>query len=398
MLLKYLRLSIVLLLILSGSSIIILQNQKLNILLPIFVLLLYFFHFQTKSKYNIKIPISLIFFTCFVIAFVNIAHILYLEANYSFYYGLIIKIISVLFFLLYYKTKYNSFQKLSKDIYIVLKFILFLAFLNIFIIYFFNSFFVFKDDVVKVNTIYGIFNYISFIDIKGYAIYRNQGLFWEPGVLQVFINILLYVSLFIYRSPKISILSVLVIISTFSTTGILIMAIILSTYVLKGKSLKYKLFGLLMTLMVFMPLAVYGLYDKFTGDSALSASLRMYDFYLGFQIFLDNILIGIGFNADLYLELQENVSQNFLSLEDARGNTNGILTIGIYFGVLMFVYIYMLFKQSIFENQYLIFIVLFLALFSEPLSLTPFVLMLVLSALFKNNLNCSQNIICLIRK
>ena len=59
-----------------------------------------------------------------------------------------------------------------------------------------------SDVGVYVNTFHGIFNYISSINISEYNIYRNQGLFWEPGVLQLFINVLLYMSLFVYKNIK----------------------------------------------------------------------------------------------------------------------------------------------------------------------------------------------------
>lgn len=388
MLLKSIRFIIILLLILNSGSILFLKYEELNILIPIFVLLLYFLHFQNKVALNIKISKKLILFICLFLSFISICHILYLETDFSIYFGLIVKIISILFFLQFYKNKYNNFGKLAEDIYSVLKFVLFLAILNIFIVQIFESFFKFSDLGVYAYTIYGIFNYLSTISILDITIYRNQGLFWEPGALQMFINILLYISLFVYKNIKITISSIVVIFSTFSTTGILIMFILLSAYYLKDKSKNYKLLGFIPVVMIFLPIIVYTLYDKFTDVSSLSAPLRMYDFYIGTQILIDNFLIGIGFNPDFYLELQIDKLNNFVYINEPRGNTNGILIIGIYFGLIaLLLYLFMLKNQKIFNyGKNLIFLVLFLSLASEPFSFTGFLLLIVLSSVvFKEN-------------
>ena len=69
---------------------------------------------------------------------------------------------------------------------------------------------------------------------------RNIGIFWEGGAYQYFLNIALIFSLYVKKNPIVSfpnLIFVISIITTYSTTGYLIMAVILASVVM-GKSSK----------------------------------------------------------------------------------------------------------------------------------------------------------------
>lgn len=215
MFLTFIRLLIIFCLVLNSGSVLFLMNNNFNYVLPVLVVFLYFISYFNKDSFVLKLDIKLILYSTLVVSFVNIFHIFYLEINHNSYFALAIKIISIILFLLYYSSKYNSFGKLIQEIYLILKIILIISLINIGMPHIFLSFFETTDAGVYVHTLYGIFNYASVINFSGFTIFRNQGLFWEPGVLQIFINLLLYMSLFVYKNSKISILSIVVIVSTF---------------------------------------------------------------------------------------------------------------------------------------------------------------------------------------
>ncbi len=388
--LEFLRLLIVLVLILNTGSVVFILNKELIYLLPILVLSLYIFDFNRKALYtisNFNISIVYILIFCILVIYINLIHFVYLDVEPKLYLSLFIKVSSILMFLKYYKIQFYSFDVLSYDIYKVLKIILYIGVLNMILINIWSSLFLLTErDSFHVYTIGGIFNYLSIININGFNLYRNQGLFWEPGVFQLFLNILLFQALFKYKQYMIVLVSSLTILSTFSTVGILIMCTIFSFYFIRTKSINYKVIGLVLISLVFVPLSFYSLYEKFTGADSLSASLRTYDLYIGSKIFLDNFLFGIGFNPEFYIKHQSEINQTFLKLNELRGNTNGIISVGFYFGIFgVLTYIYMLIKQSVFHNnQFLVFLIFLLTLFSEPLPFTGFILLFILSSLYKN--------------
>jgi hypothetical protein len=105
-------------------------------------------------------------------------------------------------------------------------------------------------------------------DVLGFTMVRNQGLFWEPGVLQVFLNILLFLSLFVRRF-KLSLVGLIsfAVLSTLSTTGLLIMIlqfVVYSTTVIRKNILLLPLFIAL--LLGFYTLSSLNLSDKILGD------------------------------------------------------------------------------------------------------------------------------------
>ena len=60
----------------------------------------------------------------------------------------------------------------------------------------------------------------------GIELVRNLGIFWEPGVLQIFLNLLLFIISFVKKERShIFWLTLLAIVTTLSTTGLVVMFI-----------------------------------------------------------------------------------------------------------------------------------------------------------------------------
>lgn len=128
--------------------------------------------------------------------------------------------------------------------------------------------------------------------------------------------------------------------------------------------------------------------EKTTGDLRGSSFARLYDLNTGLSIIQKKPLTGIGFNTERYLEYSNQlgiVNENLnaaLLLE--RPNTNGIIqtlyAIGIPLGGFLLVG---LFRQKVFSNRVAMAIILVLSLYAEPLTFTPFFLLILLSWMLK---------------
>ena len=123
-----------------------------------------------------------------------------------------------------------------KRLYFVLTLVLFHAALNFFFYFFIkNNLSVVYSTYSEFETFKNIFFYTTergVVNIFGLEFCRNQGLFWEPGVLQVFLNMLFFLEAFIMRKNKsILIFSSLAILTTYSTTGLGLLLIQLLVYI-----------------------------------------------------------------------------------------------------------------------------------------------------------------------
>ena len=114
-----------------------------------------------------------------------------------------------------------------------------LAFLNFILFILFPNFFVETIDVegsnYRVFTFFYIFNNLGVpYQIAGINFFRNQGVFWEPGILQIIINILIYYYLFEKnKSLKQISIPIFVLLTTASTTGMFLFAFLFTVKYLK---------------------------------------------------------------------------------------------------------------------------------------------------------------------
>ena len=248
------------------------------------------------------------------------------------------------------------------------------------------------------RTIGYIFNTSAPFELLGLQMTRNPGMFWEPGVLQIHINILIYCMLFEYNitNKQKYIIPLIVLLSTGSTTGFMILSMQLlfkfkNTLSLKTNNKGAKILGFITLFAILSPIVINEINHKlFTKN--VSATVRMYDFYMGALIVSENPTLGIGLDPAKYHKMIDNRSITIgdQDLDQARGNTNAWLSILIYFGIFIGTYVASLIaRQNLFTgNKLVFFIIMLLALFSEPLIVAYFNLLLIFTAnkIFRSNL------------
>lgn len=219
--------------------------------------------------------------------------------------------------------------------------------------------------------------------------HRCMGLFWEPGVLQFFVNLFLYILLFQTEEKKANrrwiVVSVLVILMTQSITGIYLLACIFLFYLIHRK----KVVWLVVISFAAAPIVIDMFYQKFLSDwsgDAGSYWMRLADTLSALQIIRDHPFLGIGFDNDDFVMLRRGVEYQGVLDADYfwdRGNTNSVLTLFYGLGVPLGLYLFIkLYKQQIFSKQRLLFfIIIVISCVSEPLLLMAFPLFFIFSGM-----------------
>ena len=217
------------------------------------------------------------------------------------------------------------------------------------------------------------------LSIMGMLFCRNQGLFWEPGVLQIFLNLLFFIEAFVSKQKKSIIvwLTLLAIILTYSTTGIVILAIQLVVFFWKKIRRNLLLAPIFLVLAIpFYQLAQQNIEDKITGEGSTSANVRLYDLVQQVYVSLDYPITGVGLDDQVYKIKRAEYALNIDLLEYEsleKGSSNSLLFMMAAGGFLLLYLLYCLFKQSIVQQKKVLFFVLILLSFmSEPIMLKPF--------------------------
>ena len=253
-----------------------------------------------------------------------------------------------------------------------------------------KDFFVpFSNESYACKNLFFIFFYSAEHTIGALSLIRNQGFYWEPGVLSVVLNIFLFRLFF---GDKISFqkgyifLTVFLIITTFSTTGFLLV-FIQFLYYLKQQNNKIKNFFILLFFMVLaIPLLLSNVNEKVSGSGEASFILRNYDALVALDVTKNNFLTGVGFSKIKNQEAQE-LSKVFMMSDfiEARGNTNSVITIFLYLGVpLGLLYLFVFYNQTLVDfKRGFFFFILLICLASEPLVFSGFFIFFLFSYFYK---------------
>ena len=239
-------------------------------------------------------------------------------------------------------------------------------------------------------TLLGLFNYHVTVEGLG-GVIRPDGFFFEPGVFQIYLNLYLYLVLFVFRQPVQAALAVLAVLSTQSTTGLLICLMLLGTAFvqhLAGVAPRRKVVAAALAIVLAPPMLYLGydnITDKLFGVSQGSSWAREYDLITGLNIVADNPWLGIGFDVNRYLvasgKLGFEDSQLSASLLQERPTSNGLVQLFYSLGIpLALPFVFGMFRQKLFRHRQLIGLWLALSMFGEALLFTPFFLFIVLSA------------------
>jgi len=165
-----------------------------------------------------------------------------------------------------------------------------------------------------------------------FALLRNNGLWWEPGAFQVIINLAFLLGLAFKRvSKRDYFLFLVVIISTFSSAGIIIFSILSFIYFRNNLNYKFIFIFFLLIVSVLFGTSFYEIVieSKFNLQNA-SANSRFNDASIAIKMFLDHPFMGTGFGDIEILE-------KYKSRYPYGTSSNGLLLLMANLGILSFI-------------------------------------------------------------
>ena len=213
---------------------------------------------------------------------------------------------------------------------------------------------------------------------------RNSGMFWEPGAYQGYLNLALF---FLLKSNhnnkklKLLVLS-LALLSTYSTTGYLVYAVIIASVVLSNKEMsiptKVLFLATLISLFVYVYTTLDFLQDKIQYETSTQEKekSRILDYTYFYNIIKENFIFGVGL------------------VELSTGN--GFVAFLLSWGLLGVLYYFLLLYSRIRKywnsrDTFLFFVVVLLCLQGEGFLSYPLFLGLPLISLCKTNGGLSLN-------
>lgn len=382
---KLINFVLVLFLILLSGSILF-----MGYIVPTFVLGVFIAIISIVSKKNIERKHFNLFYKSFLlILLVLILNFIFSSSN---NFGNYFTVMSLGLYALLVKLSFDvRFQDFTKPLYHVLRFFVIYSLIG-FIISQFLSYNIIEIGPTgfRTSTFYYLFYYFSKVSFLGFSFFRNQGFFWEPGVLSVFANIFLFLSIFKFKSSKNTLLASICILTTFSTTGLLLMSLQLFFLLKEFKSSYSKKIFLIFLIAAIFVIGFNSYIEKKNESEIKSISslgVRLYDIYSGIAISLNNPFFGVGLNKEAYLiERDKYFSDSFsfsnFELGD-RNSSNDLVKIFFSSGIFLGFYIlYLMYNQNIVEhNKFFFLLVLLICLSGEPLFHTPFFLYIVFNGL-----------------
>ena len=326
----------------------------------------------------------------------------------------VLLVITPFFFLKKYQMK-RGFDKLQSDIVFVLHYIYIHAFCGYLAYLFLGAFF--KYVHIEELT-YKTFLYLFYVSpgvslVEG--LYRNVGIFWEPGLLQFFLNLYFFLLMISGKCTKVKV--VLITINVFftnSTTGFLLLLINYIYYFsfYQKLALKYLLLGII-SIIIISPIIINNIEQKFLGKTQTSGQVRTRDMLIGSLLIYEKPFFGHGYYDMDYLIKNESVNEIDLEVMNevfvsengdlSGGYTNGLLDLFIKHGIpfsLLFLFLFYKNKICNTTKSRIFFLLLCIMTFiSEPITNTSFFYMILLSSIFINkkpedetNINCYCNI------
>lgn len=271
--------------------------EPLNIILPIVSFVALLIHFIYKHIRISPKELCMLFFIFVYIMLLYIYHS-YLGASFSTYANIVLSIGAVFIF-------NKLLNDRNKFIALFEKVMLFICIYSC-ICFTLNLIFNFTASTPMLGSLYKLW---MGQNIKIYS--RNSGPFWEPGIFQIYIVIALYFSLFYFKNKngKFPLFYVIVfgvtILTTISTTGYLIMGVLLLwKYVSISRSTKtkqLKLAVLFLIPVVFISvitviLSTPAVADKFQANNG-SFNIRSYEVAEAIPIIRDSGMFGKGANT-----------------------------------------------------------------------------------------------------
>ena len=387
------------LLVFSGGSLLFkfYRNEFSIILLLVALFTIFFMGSKIKrSVFNTSI------FTLVIFLFLIILNYIVAPGSQKFLkYGFhMMNITSCVLILTHFKNNRSSdyFLGRIRDILKIILYFSILNFLAYFVVYNQSTDLYFVSDQGTEKLVTKTYNYLFFFQEKhafnffGIELIRNQGWFWEPGVNQVYLNILLYLEGFVFKRGKWTIpLIVFAIITTYSTTGIFLMLIILFFIFIKSikrNPIIYIFLGILITYPLYY-LAKSNIENK-SIENVSSMNKRIFDLVQPLSIAAENPITGIGLDIEHFQKYRSEYhlndeTQSLLTTKTTeKGSSNSVTFLIAATGFPMSLFLlYCLFKQNLFTYRKGIFMtIIIISVLSEPLLLRPFFLILIVSGMY----------------
>jgi len=390
---------IVFMLIMSTGGLLFVFNRNLSYLIFFAILGVAFSFLGRKIK---KITIFSSMLTFLLIAslfFINYIFAFTEQTDNKYLYYVMVVLVSILTLLFFHNNRTKNIM--IERVYFVLKIITFHSVLN-FIAFFIigNRLSIITSTYHECETFLNIFFYTperGLLNFFGVEMCRNQGLFWEPGVLQAFLNVFFFLEAFILKRNRLLLLVVsFTILSTYSTTGLALLLIQGIVYFWS----EFKDNKMLLPIIIVLTIPVYlafsvNLEEKIQGEKEASFQKRLFDLTQPFFIALDHPLTGIGldleqfqkmrsqfhFSSNSLQSLQKVVGINSNANGTDKGSSNSIMFLLAAMGFpTALLFLYMFFKQQIItRKKWLIMLILTISVMSEPLLLRPFFFIFIIS-------------------
>lgn len=240
------------------------------------------------------------------------------------------------------------------------------------------------------RTLLLLFTYHITIEDAG-GLVRPDGFFFEPGVFQIYLNLYLFLMLFVSRSLRRAAVGGVAVLSTQSTTGMLICIVLVCTAFVQYSRIggARRRLAVLLAAVVVTPTLLYLGYDnlqeKLFGELQGSSWARQYDLFTGLNILSEHPLLGIGFDTKRYTSTAQvlGYEDTLLGPEglEERSTSNGLMQLFVSIGIpLGLAFIVGVTRQRIFNHRILITIWYTLSMFGEALVFSPFFLLVAFSA------------------
>ena len=372
------------------------RNPAFLVLVSIVIFSLFFLqHRISKKTFYSSLLALIVLFSFFAINYVFAINLQSLT-KYLFFGVTIFTSVLVLF---YYNNQ-ESKTVFINSLYFILKLVLFHAVFS-FIAYFFvkDNLFLITSEYHETLTFDYLFHYSpkdgTVINLFGLDMARNAGMFWEAGILQGYLNLLFFLELSVFkRNKKLLALIILTILTTFSTTGLLLLTLQVAYF--SQKSLK-SYTKIILVIVLIIPLYFIlnaNINEKIYGAGEASFQKRLFDLTQPFFIAIENPLTGVGLDLDRFQDVREgfyinsdlNSWFNQIGIEQnvettSKGSTNSVMYMlaGMGFPITL-LFIYMFTKQQIITNDRLMWFALtFVFVLSEPLLFRPFFFLFIVS-------------------
>ena len=257
-------------------------------------------------------------------------------------------------------------------------------------------------DYSEYKTFLGLFWYNTIGGPSFFNGLRFTGIVWEVGIWQFFLNANLIFAFYNRKNLKYILLSIIAVITSFSTTGLILLGVVLLYSFILNNSIKFNHLLVLLIIGIFaFPFIQDNIVDKFTGKNAGSGLTRIADIYSGAILIknspflgsdVDNATASNNFEAykikrDLWNgNFTDGAFDGYITVKNSNGIMRFIIDWGLPFSLFL---IFKSLRSNLFADKKLMFfffITLLISMFSEAISRTGFFYFFILSGLiFKKN-------------